>query len=124
MAHTVTIAGKDYELKFYLSDKREFEQKRQKYLAEALWSGLSDDLNVMLALGLRHASRKITPLAVEDMLQKHLDKGGDLMDVQKAANRAVLESGILGKTDHDEIERLFRKYFDGTEAPKGDGAAG
>lgn len=121
----VEIAGKEYELEFLLADKREFEQKRQKYLAEALWSGMSDDLNLMISIGVRHANRKITPLAVEDLLQKHIDKGGDVLTVHKSVNRAIYNSGILGKNDPEEIERLFRKYFQGIEdAPKEESAGG
>lgn len=121
----VEIAGKEYELKFFLSDKREIEAKLGKYLHHAMWSGLSEDLNVTVAVGLRHGStnRRITPLAVEELLQKHIDKGGDLMDVHKAVNRAIFDSQILGRNDPAEIDRKFREYF-GPEVPKEQGAAG
>ncbi len=115
----VEIAGKEYDFKFFLADKREIEAKLGKYLVNAMWSGLSEDLNVMVAIGLRWADRKWTPLKVEELLQKHIDKGGDLMDVHKAINRTAYDSQILGRNDPAEIDRKFREYF-GPDVPKGE----
>lgn len=113
----VSIANKEYELRFFLQDKREIEKRLDKWIYKALWSGLQDDMNMILAVGMRHANRKITPLAVEELLQRHLDKGQDISEVHKAMIRAVFESNIMGRTDPAEIDRLIRDYF-GPEVPK------
>lgn len=112
---TVDIAGKEYEFKFFLAAKREIEDKLKKSLWEAMWSGLTEDLCAIVAVGLRHANKSLNALKVEDMLQAHIDKGGDVALVHKTVNRAVIESNILGRTDPGDVERVFRKYFEGVD---------
>lgn len=117
----VSIANKEYELRYLLQDKREIEKALDKWIYKALWSGLSEDMNVILAVGLKRKHPQMrTPLAVEEQLQKHIDKGHDLSDVHKGLIRAVFESNIMGRTEPAEIDRLIKNYF-GDEAPKEQG---
>jgi hypothetical protein len=115
MKSTVEIAGREYELKYFLSDKRELEAALDKSLWSALWSNVTNDLNHILARGVYPRMKRHTPLWVEDQLQKHIDKGGDVALVHKVVNRAILDHHILGKTDPAQVERIFRRYFEGVE---------
>jgi hypothetical protein len=112
---TVEIAGKEYELRYLLADKRKIEEQIRKPLWEGMWSGISDDLNHILALGIWPRNRKHDAAWVEDELQKHIDNGGDVALVHKVVNRAILDHHILGKTDPAQVERIFRRYFEGVE---------
>jgi hypothetical protein len=109
----VTIAGKDYALKYRAQEAVEIEKRSGKSLIAAILSGELNDSATILWAGLKHLDKKLgSPDAVVDILQKHLesDDSASCTPIFKAAARCVLASKLLGGPEEvnvTEFERLL-----------------
>lgn len=120
---TVVIAGKSYTLRYTLSARRDIEEKTEKNPWEAIKSGLLSDQVAILWAGLKHADRKLTTGAVQDLLEKHVD-GGDFYDpIMRAAYGALVASRVCGKVNLVEFERIWKDAGDDDEGKAPGGAA-
>lgn len=59
-------------------------------------------LRGLLWVGLKWEHRSLTPQAVGDLIQQHLEEGGEIADLMKAATDALQRSGIFGKKEATE----------------------
>lgn len=56
----------------------------------------------LLWAGMKWENRSLTPQAVGELIQKHLDAGGDLPGLTDKATQALRLSGIFGKEEEAE----------------------
>lgn len=114
--YTVVIAGRQYALRYTLDSRTEIEEKLGKGLFEAMFSGELKAHATIVAAGLRHADKNITPPKVVVLFQKHQDgePDGAYDDIVKVAYRAIFESKLLGQVkDEAEMRKLIGITEDG-----------
>lgn len=110
MAHTVTIAGKTFEFRYRLSDRKDIEKRTGKSLWDSVFSGELDDQIAVLWGGLKHSNKNLTPDAVLDYLEKDTEETGESYQRHYlVAMRACLTSKILGNINEEEVERILQK---------------
>jgi hypothetical protein len=106
----VEIAGKTYGLRYLLNDRAEIERLCDgHHLLDVLTSGRIEYQAVLVWAGLRHTNRKLTPRAVLELLQKHLDRGGQFFEdvVKVAMKAAVVDGHLIGAMDEAAFTRTF-----------------
>jgi hypothetical protein len=116
--HRVTIAGKEYQLRYRLSDRQEIEAKFPgRGLFHVMFSGALREQVTVLWAGMKSSDRRLTVSAVESLLEDHVEQGGDYMDdVIRVAYRAVFDSRLLGRADEEGVRRLLGFEDEGKEA--------
>lgn len=108
MERSVTLAGKDYVLRYDLRGRRDAEKKLGKGLWAAMQDGQIESVATILWAGLRHTSRKLTPDDVLDMLQEHQDQGGEYDDAVKTVMRSMFDARLFGKeVDRKMVDRVL-----------------
>lgn len=118
MNYSVTIADKTYELRYRLSDRGEIEKRTKKSLWDSLWSGLVEDQVTVIWAGIKHKYKTLTPDAVMDRLEQHVESGGSFQAVYLDALTACCKSKVLGDVNEDEIDRIIGKLREGKEEAK------
>jgi hypothetical protein len=115
----VTIAGKEYEFRYRLSDRQDIEKRAGKTLWDAVFSGeLTDQLAVMWG-GLKHANKNLTPDALLERLEQDTEQTGESYQRHYlVCMRSVLTSKVLGNINEEEVERILRS-LEGKEEAKG-----
>lgn len=114
MNYTVSIAGEDYTLRYRLSDREEIEKRAGKTLWDAVFSGLLQDQAVVIWAGIRHERKKLTPAAVIDLLELHIEKTGEsYQPIYLTAMEACLKSKTLGNVNEAEIDRVLAGLREG-----------
>lgn len=107
--YPVTIAGKEYKLRYLLSDRPAIEKLSGKNLTQTMFGGELLDQAAVLAVGLK---KGYTPRQVVELLEKHQEEGGFYDDVLRPAYHAVLESHLFGRMkDPKAAARLVDEYF-------------
>jgi hypothetical protein len=114
----IVIAGKEYVLRYRLSDREVIEEKLGgKALWDAMTSGTLKDQATLIWGGLKHADRKLTPGGVIALLEQHLEKEDDYVEsILRPAYWALLEGKLLGSFNPAEMKRLWGD----PDAPKGE----
>lgn len=106
--YTVQIAGREYGLRYTLESRHEIERQTKKGIFDSMFSGELFDQAVIVAAGLRHADRNITPAKVIALLDKHQEQGGNYDDIVTVTYRAVFESKLLGRVkDEAALAKLL-----------------
>lgn len=94
----VQLNGKEYDLSYKLSDREVMERR---FEGRGLWramfgDGRLEDQVVILWAGLRRGAPKLTePKDVMDLLEEHVEAGGDWDHTIKSAYAAVLEARLF-----------------------------
>jgi hypothetical protein len=105
----VTIAGKEYEFRYRLSDRQDIEKRTQKPLWDSVFSGELSDQVVVMWGGLKHANKNLTPDALLDYLERDMDDTGESYQRHYlVAMRAALTSKVLGNVNTEEVERILQ----------------
>jgi hypothetical protein len=118
--YRVTIAGRDFTLRYSLGQKgtvRAIERAVRGLLEDKRTSfpdcffrllGVSDVQAAIVWGGIKDSvtDRELAVEDVMDLLQEHIDQGGDLGRVMRAVRRAVLASGVLGPHSAKEIDDI------------------
>jgi hypothetical protein len=108
MERSITLAGKEYVLRYDLRGRRDVEKQLGKGLWTAFQDGTVESSATILWAGMRHASRKLTPDDVMDLFQAHTDAGGEWDDAIKVAVRAMFEAKLFGKeVDAKMVDRIL-----------------
>lgn len=115
---SVTIAGKEFELRYTLSDRKDIEKRTGKALWDSVFSGELDDQLAVMWGGMHHGKNKnLTPDALLDYLERDSStNGGGYQKHYLTAMRCCLTSKILGNVNEEEIDRILRKLEEGNEA--------
>lgn len=109
MNNNVTIAGKTYELRYRLSDRGEIEKRTKKSLWDSLWSGMVEDQVTVIWAGIKHKQKTLTPDALMDRLETHVEQGGSFQEVYLDAMTTCCKSKILGDINEEEVDRILAK---------------
>lgn len=93
---------KPRRLRFDLSAIEDFEAANNGQPLGLLVNNLNNlgltALKLALWAGLRHEDQALTPNLVRRMLQQHLDDGKPLSQLTEPLNKAILQSGLFGKS--------------------------
>ena len=93
---------RDRTLKYSIASSIAFKRQYGKGLKAALYGEMSDlttdddCLRYALWAGLIHEDTRLTPDRVTELLQEHLDAGGDVIALIELVSDAMLDSGLLG----------------------------
>ena len=117
---TISLAGKDYVLRYTLRDRLAIEKR----LGKGLWTAMQDNelesAATILWGGMRHANKRLMPEDVIDLFQGHQDQGGEYDPAFKVAVRAMFDARIFGKevqARHIDII-LGEENVEGGKAPE------
>lgn len=108
MDRTITLAGKEYPLRYRIQDRADAERRLGKGLIEAVIDGQIETLATILWAGMRHKEKNLTVEDVLERLQEHADKGGEYDDAGMMAVVALAESKVLGRLQNP---KLVQKYL-------------
>ena len=118
MDYTVTIAGKTSALKFPFSSRREIETRLSKGLWEACFSGLVEDMLVILWAGLKHdqkGNKGLTVEILEKQLESHVDQTGEGVDkIMLTAIEAALKSKLV-PVNEEQVSLVLARLRNGDE---------
>jgi hypothetical protein len=118
LEYTVTIAGKTSTLKYPFSTRREIEKRTEKGLFEACFSGLVEDMLVILWAGLKHdqkGNKGLTVEILEKQLESHVDQTGETVEkILLAGVEAALMSKLV-KVNEEQVSLLLAKIRNGDE---------
>lgn len=120
MDRTITLAGKEYPLRYKLQDRADAERRLGKGLIQALEDGQIETLAVVLWAGMRHKEKKLTVEDVMERLQEHADQGGEYDAAGMMAVVAMAESKVLGKLSNPNVvKRYLAKLNEDSEDAEG-----
>lgn len=120
MSQTVVLAGKEYELRYELRDRRDIEKKLGKGLMDAICDGEIESMATVVWAGLRHKARRLTVEEVIDLFQKHQDDGGEYDSISRPVFRAIFEAKLFGKAvGGDALELLLDRLIGRGEVEEG-----
>ena len=99
----IDFGGQPKRLRYRIRDLRDLCQAMGNITMLELLARLAGlDPNALITCvryGLLHEDRRLTVPPVEDLLQAHMDKHGDLSRVLTAVNEALEKSGIIRRRE-------------------------
>ena len=115
--HFVTLGGRDIELRYTRSERKEIEARFNTDMRTFLYEhcfpmkdgklipgGRLECQEALIWYGVRHSGPKMTEERVSELLADLTDKGGSIYGPITTAIVAVLASGVLGWTPPQSAE--------------------
>lgn len=109
MERTITLAGKEYPLRYKLQDRADAEKRLGRGLIEAVVDGQIESVAVVLWAGMRHKEKGLTVEDVMERLQAHADAGGEYDDAAMWAVVAMAEAKVLGRLQNPKLVQRYLK---------------
>lgn len=125
----ITLKDKDgreraYTLRYRLSDRREIERECGKGLWDSFTGGMIENHAAIIWGGLTWKNRSLTVEKVLQMLEQHVEGGGDVDAVLRHALWACVDNGLLKPRDADKLRTLMPDPSEQEEEPAEEETAG
>ena len=108
LAYTeIALGGRNRKVRYAIRDLRDLERVLAKPLGDAVADMTrlgAEPLSIFLWAGLKHEDRPLTIEKTLDLIQEHVDSGGEISDIRQAVNDALVLSGYFGQKAKAEVE--------------------